>query len=505
MNQKEFILSIDQGTTSSRAIIFDCQGKAVAIAQKEITQYFPKSGWVEHDANEIWQSVQSVIADVLIEAKLQPFQIKAIGITNQRETTVVWDKVTGEPIYHAIVWQSKQTARIADELKKAGYQSFFQERTGLIIDSYFSATKIRWLLDHVPKAKEKALAGDLLFGTIDTWLLWKLTGGKEHKTDYTNASRTMLFNIHTLEWDCEILTLLDIPTQLLPEVCSNAEIYGYTEEYHFYGETIPIAAMAGDQQAALVGQKAFEKGMVKNTYGTGAFLMMNTGKQAILSKNGLLTTIAYGIDGTITYALEGSIFVAGSAIQWLRDGLEIIHYAEESEELARHVTDSGGVYVVPAFTGLGAPYWEQAAKGSMLGLTRGTTKEHIARATIEAIAYQSADVLYTMEQDSGIEIKSLRADGGAAQNRLLMQFQADIINKTVEVPAFTETTALGVAYLAGLVVGIWQTIEEIKQFSPKEQCFTPKFAKEKRDKLYDGWKRAVYVTSLFKDDSLDDL
>lgn len=503
MNRKEFILSIDQGTTSSRAIIFDREGNAVAIAQKEITQYFPENGWVEQDANEIWQSVQSVIADVLIEAKLQPIQIKAIGITNQRETTVIWDKETGEPIYHAIVWQSKQTARIADELKKAGYQDFFQKRTGLIIDSYFSATKVRWLLDHVPGAKEKALAGNLLFGTIDTWLLWKLTGGKEHKTDYTNASRTMLFNIHTLEWDREILALLDIPLQLLPEVCSNAEIYGYTEDYHFYGETIPIAAMAGDQQAALIGQKAFEKGLVKNTYGTGAFLMMNTGTEAIFSKNGLLTTIAYGIDGRITYALEGSIFVAGSAIQWLRDGLEIIQQAKESEELARRVPDTGGVYVVPAFTGLGAPYWDQEAKGSMFGITRGTTKEHLSRATIEAIAYQSADVLYTMEQDSGIEIKRLKADGGAAQNKLLMQFQADIINKTVEVPAFTETTALGVAYLAGLVVGVWQTIEEIKQFSPKEQCFTPQFSKEKREKLYAGWKRAVKATSLFKEDTTD--
>ncbi|ALS03143.1 glycerol kinase [Enterococcus silesiacus] len=498
MNHTKYILSIDQGTTSSRAIIFDHEGYEVAKAQKEFTQYFPNPGWVGHDANEIWNSVQSVIADVLIESKLKPAQIKAIGITNQRETTIVWDKKTGEPIYHAIVWQSKQTNDIADQLKASGYQEFIQKRTGLIIDSYFSATKVKWLLDHVEGAKEQAEAGNLLFGTVDTWLLWKLTGGKVHKTDYTNASRTMLFNIHKLEWDQEILAILGIPRAMLPKVCSNAEIYGYTEDYHFYGENIPIAAMAGDQQAALVGQAAFEKGMVKNTYGTGAFIVMNTGESAILSNHGLLTTIGYGINGQITYALEGSIFVAGSAIQWLRDGLKLFEEASDSQLLAEQVVDSDGVYVVPAFTGLGAPYWDQEARGAVFGITRGTTKEHLIRATLESIAYQSADVINTMENESKIKIKLLKADGGASKNDLLMQFQADIIDKPVEAADFSETTALGVAYLAGLAIGFWQDLAEISAFAHSSKRFEASITEEKRNELSDGWKRAVQATMAYK-------
>ena len=498
MKQNQYILSIDQGTTSSRAIIFNHDGQEVAKAQKEFTQYFPNPGWVEHDANEIWNSVQSVIADVLIESKLKPAQIKAIGITNQRETTVVWDKQTGEPIHRAIVWQSKQTNELADELKENGHQEFIQKRTGLIIDSYFSATKVKWLLENVKDAKVKAQAGQLLFGTIDTWLLWKLTGGKVHKTDYTNASRTMLFNIHSLDWDQDILDILGVPRMMLPQVCSNAEIYGYTEDYHFYGENIPIAAMAGDQQAALFGQAAFEKGMVKNTYGTGAFIVMNTGEQAILSDNGLLTTIGYGIDGKVNYALEGSIFVAGSAVQWLRDGLKLIEKAEDSEALANQVTDSDGVYVVPAFTGLGAPFWDQEARGAVFGLTRGTTKEHLIRATLESIAYRTADVIKTMENDSKITIKRLRADGGASKNDLLMQFQADIIDKPVEAADFSETTALGVAYLAGLAVGFWQDLAEIKAFAHHGKRFEAQINDAKRTELYDGWKRAVQATMAFK-------
>ncbi|EOH92973.1 glycerol kinase [Enterococcus haemoperoxidus ATCC BAA-382] len=498
MKQHQYILSIDQGTTSSRAILFNHDGQEIAKAQKEFTQYFPNPGWVEHDANEIWNSVQSVIADVLIESKLKPNQIKAIGITNQRETTVVWDKDTGEPIHRAIVWQSKQTNELANELKEKGYQEFIQKRTGLIVDSYFSATKVKWLLENVKGAKEKAQSGQLLFGTIDTWLLWKLTGGKVHKTDYTNASRTMLFNIHSLDWDQEILAILAIPKSMLPEVCSNSEVYGYTEDYHFYGENIPIAAMAGDQQAALFGQAAFEKGMVKNTYGTGAFIVMNTGEQAILSENGLLTTIGYGINGKVNYALEGSIFVAGSAVQWLRDGLKLIEESGESEVLASQVPDSDGVYVVPAFTGLGAPYWDQEARGSVFGLTRGTTKEHLIRATLESIAYQTADVIKTMENDSKIAIKLLRADGGASKNKLLMQFQADIINKPFEAADFSETTALGVAYLAGLAVGFWKDLAEIKAFAHQGKRFEPQITREKRTELYTGWKRAVHATMAYK-------
>lgn len=491
---KRYILSIDQGTTSSRAIVFDQNGRECVKVQKEITQYFPQPGWVEHNANEIWQSVQSVIADALIESGIQPKQIAAIGITNQRETTVVWDKRTGEPIYHAIVWQSKQTQQLAEQLRQEGAQAFFQSRTGLIIDSYFSATKLRWLLDHVAGAQERAAKGELLFGTIDTWLLWKLTQGEVHATDYTNASRTMLFNIHTLQWDADILERLRIPVQMLPKVCSNSEIYGYTNDYLFYGEKIPIACMIGDQQAALIGQAAFEKGMVKNTYGTGAFIVMNTGNQAIASQNGLVTTIGYGIQGKVHYALEGSIFVAGSAIQWLRDGLRFFTQAKDSERLAAQVEDTQGVYVVPAFTGLGAPYWDQEVRGAIFGLTRGTTQAHVTKATLEAIAYQTADIIQTMEKDSKISIKQLKADGGASRNHLLMQFQADILNRAVEVAAYAETTALGAACLAGLAVNYWSSLEEIQQQVHKKQVFTPTFSAEKRKRLYSGWQRAVRAT-----------
>ena len=493
-----YIMSIDQGTTSSRAIIFDKAGKQVASSQKEFPQYFPKPGWVEHNANEIWVSVQSVIAGALINSGLRPTQIVAIGITNQRETTVVWDKITGRPIHNAIVWQSKQTSDIANDLKAAGYSELFQQKTGLLIDSYFSATKVKWLLDNIPGARKQAEAGQLLFGTIDSWLVWKLTGGKTHVTDYTNASRTMLFNIYDLKWDDEILALLDIPKAMLPEVKSNSEIYGYTQDYHFYGNTVPISGMAGDQQAALFGQLALEKGMVKNTYGTGAFIVMNTGDQPIASHSGLLTTIGYGINGKITYALEGSIFVAGSAIQWLRDGLRLIATSPESEDFAAKVSDADNVYVVPAFTGLGAPYWDQDARGAIFGLTRGTTKEHFIRATLESLAYQSADVVETMAKDADTEIKLLRVDGGASKNNLLMQFQADILQTKVERAPFLETTALGVAYLAGLAVGYWQDLDELKKFAQQGTEFSPQKEKKKAADLYAGWQNAVQATMTFK-------
>lgn len=495
---KKYILSIDQGTTSSRAIIFDHAGQAVGSAQREFTQIFPQAGWVEHHPIEIWNSVQSVIADALIDSNIKPAEIAAIGITNQRETTVVWDKATGEPIYHAIVWQSKQTNEIADELKKAGYEQLIKEKTGLIIDSYFSATKLKWILDRVPNSRQRAAKGELLFGTIDTWLLWKLTNGGAHITDYTNASRTMMFNIHQLVWDEEILALLDIPRAMLPEVRSNSEIYGYTDDYLFYGEKIPIAGMAGDQQAALFGQTAFEKGTVKNTYGTGAFIVMNTGETPIDSVNGLLTTIGYKINGQVTYALEGSIFVAGSAIQWLRDGLKLIDNAPESEAFAAKVPDSDGLYVVPAFTGLGAPYWDQEARGGIFGLTRGTTKEHLIRATLESLAYQTCDVVKTMEKDAGISIPLLRVDGGASRNDLLMQFQADILQTPVERAGYLETTALGVAYLAGLAVGFWQDQAELTQLGKSAESFTPQMSTSECGRLYRGWQTAVKATMAFK-------
>ena len=430
--EKQYVMSIDQGTTSTRAVIWDRKGKIISSSQREIMQYYPEPGWVEHDANEIWISVQSVIADALIRGAIRPEEIASIGITNQRETTVVWDRKTGMPIHHAIVWQSRQTSEIADGLKEGGYGDFIQDKTGLIIDSYFSATKIKWLLDRIPGTRERAERGELLFGTIDTWLVWKLTGKKVHVTDVSNASRTMLFNIYDLKWDEEILALLDIPASLLPEVRSSSEVYGYTEENDFYGSRIPIAGIAGDQQAALFGQTGFEQGMVKNTYGTGAFIVMNTGASPVKSKNGLLTTIAYGLNGKVNYALEGSIFVAGSALQWLRDEAQLIRTAAESEEYAELLDSNENVYMVPAFVGLGAPYWDQDVRGAFFGLTRGTTKAHLIRATLESLAYQTKDVVDTMQKDSGLIIRNMRVDGGASHNDFLMQFQSDLLDTILD-------------------------------------------------------------------------
>lgn len=498
MAEKNYVMAIDQGTTSSRAIIFDRNGKKIGSSQKEFPQYFPKSGWVEHNANEIWNSVQSVIAGAFIESGIRPEAIAGIGITNQRETTVVWDKTTGQPIANAIVWQSRQSSPIADQLKADGHTEMIHEKTGLVIDAYFSATKVRWLLDNIEGAQEKADNGELLFGTIDSWLVWKLTDGQVHVTDYSNASRTMLYNIHKLEWDQEILDLLNIPSSMLPEVKNNSEVYGHTRSYHFYGSEVPIAGMAGDQQAALFGQMAFEKGMIKNTYGTGAFIVMNTGEEPQLSDNDLLTTIGYGINGKVYYALEGSIFVAGSAIQWLRDGLRMIESSPQSEEIAAKAKGDNEVYVVPAFTGLGAPYWDSDARGAVFGLTRGTTKEDFVRATLQAVAYQSKDVIDTMKKDSGIDIPLLKVDGGAAKNDLLMQFQADILDIDVQRAANLETTALGAAYLAGLAVGFWKDLDELKSMAEEGQMFTPEMPAEERDNLYEGWKQAVAATQTFK-------
>ena len=498
MTMADYIMAIDQGTTSTRAIIFDKEGDLRWSSQKDIDQIYPQPGWVEHNANDIWIKTLQVIAGVLIESGLNQREIDSIGITNQRETTVVWDKETGVPIYNAIVWQSKQTSELADQLVEDGYQDFFQDKTGLVVDSYFSATKVRWILDEVEGAQERAEQGELLFGTIDTWLLWKLTGGAVHATDYTNASRTMMYNIYDLEWDEEILELLNIPRAMLPEVRSSSEVYGETIPEHFYGESVPVAGMAGDQQAALVGQAAFDDGMVKNTYGTGAFIIMNTGKKPIKSENGLLTTIAYGLGGEVTYALEGSIFVAGSAIQWLRDEMRMVRTSSESEEYATRVDTTDNVYVVPAFTGLGAPHWDQDARGAVFGITRGTSKEQFIRATVESMAYQTRDVLNTMVKDSGIEIPTIRVDGGAANNDFLMQFQADILGKTVERSKINETTALGAAYLAGLATGFWKDIEDIKQHWEKDATFEPEMSEEKREDLYAGWQEAVQATQAFK-------
>lgn len=497
MNEEKFIMAIDQGTTSSRAIIFNKKGEMVASYQKEFPQIFPKAGWVEHDANLIWNSVQSVIAGAFIESGVKPSQIEAIGITNQRETTVVWDKNTGLPIYNAIVWQSRQTAYLADELIDAGYKELFHQKTGLVIDAYFSATKIRWILDHVEGAQERAERGELLFGTIDTWLVWKLTNGATHVTDYTNAARTMLFNINDLQWDEEILEILNIPTTMLPEVKSNSEIYGTTASFHFYGGEVPISGMAGDQQAALFGQLAFEKGMVKNTYGTGSFIIMNTGEEALISKNNLLTTIGYSINGKVNYALEGSIFVAGSAIQWLRDGLKMIESSPESERLAEKSTNNDEVYIVPAFTGLGAPYWNSDARGSVFGLTRGTTREDFVKATLQSIAYQVRDIIETMQSDSGIEIPVLKVDGGAAMNDFLLQFQADILGIEIARATNLETTALGAALLAGLAVGFWRDMDEIKSLNATSQLFKPEMNNARKEQLYHGWQKAVAATQLF--------
>ncbi|MZQ82861.1 glycerol kinase GlpK [Paenibacillus sp. 5J-6] len=493
-----YILSLDQGTTSSRAILFNQKGSIVHTAQQEFKQHFPKPGWVEHDANEIWLSIQGVIAAVLSESGVQPAEIAGIGITNQRETAVVWDRHTGMPVYHAIVWQSRQTADICEALKAQGLNDIFRERTGLLIDAYFSGTKIKWILDYVDGAREKAERGDLQFGTMDTWLIWKLTGGKAHVTDYSNASRTLLYNIHELKWDEELLGYLDIPASMLPEVRSSSEVYGHTQENLFFGSAIPIAGAAGDQQAALFGQACFEKGMAKNTYGTGCFMLMNTGNHAIPSRSGLLTTIAWGLNGKVEYALEGSIFVAGSAIQWLRDGLRMIKMAQDTEAYAQRVESTDGVYVVPAFVGLGTPYWDSDVRGAIFGLTRGTSKEHFIRATLESLAYQTKDVLQAMEDDSGIQLTKLRVDGGAVKNNFLMQFQSDMLGVTVERPVISETTALGAAFLAGLAVGFWKDQAEIAAQWQVDEAFGPVMETERQEQLYNGWKKAVKAAMAFK-------
>ncbi|WP_453990749.1 glycerol kinase GlpK [Bacillus nitroreducens] len=495
---EKYILSLDQGTTSSRAILFNQEGEIVHVAQKEFTQIFPKPGWVEHNANEIWGSILAVIATVLSETNTKAEQIAGIGITNQRETTVVWDKETGQPVYHAIVWQSRQTADICEELKAKGLNDKFRKKTGLLIDAYFSGTKVKWILDHVEGAREKAENGQLLFGTIDTWLIWKLSGGKAHVTDYSNASRTLMYNIYELKWDDELLEILTVPKSMLPEVRKSSEVYANTAPYHFFGQEVPIAGAAGDQQSALFGQACFEEGMVKNTYGTGCFMLMNTGEKAVPSNHGLLTTIAWGLNGKVEYALEGSIFVAGSAIQWLRDGLRMFNDAKESEGYAIKVESTEGVYVVPAFVGLGAPYWDSDVRGAVFGLTRGTSKEHFVRATLESLAYQTRDVLTAMEADSGITLKKLRVDGGVVKNNFLMNFQSGILGVPVERPVINETTALGAAYLAGLAVGFWSGQSEISSKWAIDQTFEEKMNEEKRENLYNGWKKAVQAAMAFK-------
>ena len=491
---KQYILALDQGTSSSRAIIFDNQGKIKATSQKEFTQIFPKPGWVEHNPMEIWSSQASVIAEAITSIGINGDNIAAIGITNQRETTIVWDAETGEPVYNAIVWQDRRTSEFCDSLKKKdGLTETIRNKTGLIIDAYFSATKINWILENVPGARQKAQEGKLRFGTVDTWLVWMLTSGEVHVTDVSNASRTMLFNIHTLEWDKELLELFDIPESMMPEVKSSSEVYGYTKGTILACE-VPIGGMAGDQQAALFGQMCTEPGSVKNTYGTGCFLLMNSGEKPIMSSNNLLTTVAWKIGDTVNYALEGSIFVAGSVVQWLRDGLGIIRSAKEVEELATSVPDNGGVYFVPALTGLGAPHWDQYAKGSIYGITRGTTAGHIARAALEGIAFQTMDIVQAMEKDAGCPLKELKVDGGATANNLMMQFQADILGTSVIRPQVTETTALGAAYLAGLAVGYWDSIDHIKSQWGVEKEFTPQADAEKVEALKAGWADAIRRT-----------
>ena len=486
----KYIMSLDQGTTSSRCILFNEKGLIESVAQKEFTQIFPKAGWVEHDALEIWESQLSVAKEAMEKINLTSEDIAAIGITNQRETTVVWDKNTGKPIHNAIVWQCRRTSNFCDELKAEGFDKKIKEKTGLIVDAYFSGTKIKWILDNVEGAREKAERGELLFGTIDTWLIWNLTKGRVHVTDYSNASRTMLFNIHSLEWDKEILNRLNIPENMLPTPKPSSCVYGYTDSELFGGE-IPIAGAAGDQQAALFGQVCYNPGTAKNTYGTGCFMLMNTGEKAIESKNGLLTTIAWGVDGKVEYALEGSIFVAGAAIQWLRDELKLVEKASDTEAYAEEVEDTNGVYMVPAFTGLGAPHWDQYARGTIVGLTRGAKKAHFIRATLESLAYQTYDVLKAMQDDSGIELKALRVDGGACANNFLMQFQADILGVDVFRPEVIETTALGAAYLAGLAVGYFKNKDEVTKNWALSRSFEPKMSEERRCELLNGWHEAV--------------
>lgn len=486
----KYVMALDQGTTSSRAIIFDENGTIKGVTNREFTQIYPKPGWVEHDPMEIWGSQIGVAREVLSKSGLSPSDIAAIGITNQRETTIVWDKNTGKPVYNAIVWQCRRTAPICDELKAKGLTEKIREKTGLVIDAYFSGTKVKWILDNVEGAREKAEKGELLFGNVDTWLIWNLTGGKVHVTDYSNASRTMLFNIHTLDWDDEILQELDIPRAMLPKPMPSSHIYGYTTNEVFGGE-VPIAGDAGDQQAALFGQACYAPGTAKNTYGTGCFMLMNTGEKAVTSESGLLTTIAWGVDGKVEYALEGSIFIAGAVVQWLRDELRILYNAAQSEELATKVEDNNGVYLVPAFVGLGAPYWDMYARGTIVGLTRGAKREHIVRAALESICYQTRDVLEAMQKDSGITLKSLKVDGGAVANNFLMQFQSDILGVPVDRPKVIETTALGAAYLAGLAVGYWKDKDDIASKWQIDRTFKPEMGEDIKENLYKGWKKAV--------------
>ena len=485
---RKYIMALDQGTTSSRAILFDKEGNVVATSQKEFTQFYPKVGWVEHNPMEIWGSQSGVMREVLETNSIRPEEVCAIGITNQRETTIVWEKSTGKPIYNAIVWQCRRTSEICDELKEKGYEKLIKDKTGLILDAYFSATKIKWILDNIEGAREKAENGELLFGTVDTWLIWNLTRGKVHVTDYTNAARTMLYNIKELKWDDEIL---EIPKSMLPDVKPSSYVYGHTDEGMLSGAQIPIAGCAGDQQAALFGQTCFEEGSAKNTYGTGCFMLMNTGENIVESKHGLLTTIAWGVDGKVEYALEGSIFIGGASIQWLRDELRVLYDAKQSEFYANSVKDTNGVYVVPAFAGLGAPYWDMYARGAIMGLTRGANRAHLVRATLESIAYQVKDVLNAMQEDSGLKLKDLRVDGGASSNNFLMQFQSDILDVNIDRPKVVETTALGAAYLAGLAVEFYNNKDEIKKSWIIDREFIPNMSDDKRNLLYKGWKKAV--------------
>ena len=485
-----YIMALDAGTTSNRCILFNEKGEIVSVAQKEFTQIFPQPGWVEQDANEIWSTQLGVAVEAMSKIGVSANEIHAIGIANQRETTIVWDKVTGEPVYHAVVWQCRRTSEFCDELKERGLTKLFRDKTGLVIDAYFSATKLKWILDQVPGARERAKKGELLFGTVDTWLMWKLTKGRVHATDYSNASRTMMYNINELCWDKEILDILDIPECMLPKVMPSSGLYEKTDS-SFLGGEIPIAGVAGDQQAALFGQTCFLPGEAKNTYGTGCFMLMNTGTKPVFSDNGLVTTLAWGIDGKVNYALEGSIFIGGASVQWLRDELRLIDSAEDSEYMARKVKDTNGCYVVPAFTGLGAPYWNQYARGTIVGLTRGVNKYHIIRATLESIAYQVSDVLQAMEADSGITLSALKVDGGASANDFLMQTQADIIQTPVNRPICLETTALGAAYLAGLAVGYWKDFEDIRRNAGVSRAFVPEITKQECQERLDGWKRAV--------------
>lgn len=486
----KYVMALDAGTTSNRCILFNEKGEIISLAQKEFTQYFPHPGWVEHDADEIWSSMLGVAVEAMNKLNITPDQVAAIGITNQRETTIIWDKNTGEPVYHAIVWQCRRTSEYCDQLKEKGLTEKFRQKTGLMIDAYFSGTKVKWILDNIPGAREKAEAGDLLFGTVETWLIWKLTKGKVHVTDYSNAARTMLFNINTLEWDDEILEELGIPKSMLPQARPSSEVYGMADESYF-GKEIPIGGAAGDQQAALFGQTCFTAGEAKNTYGTGAFLLMNTGTKPVFSDNGLITTIAWGLNGEVNYALEGSIFVAGAAIQWLRDEMRLVDSSPDSEYMAKKVKDTNGCYVVPAFTGLGAPHWDQYARGTIVGITRGVNKYHVIRATLESLAYQTYDVLKAMEADSGIKLSALKVDGGASANNFLMQFQSDILNTEVRRPRCVETTAMGAAYLAGLAVGYWKDKNDVINNWNIDREFHPEMQEAEREEKLAGWEKAV--------------